>query len=85
MTVNERSKTSAATSPHVEAWRDRMSTDEGKRIYRARAGLVELFNGIAKGAFGQAQMPLRGLPKAQLWGLWISLSFNITQNIAALV
>lgn len=84
MTVNERSRASVATSPHVKAWRDRMSTDEAKRIYRARAGLVELFNGIAKGVFGQTQMPLRGLPKVHLWGLWVSLSFNITQNLAAL-
>ena len=67
-------------SPEVAAWRQRMVTDEAKRLYRARAGLVELLNAHVKTRFGIEQVLVRGLPKIRCVVLLAGLAFNLLQN-----
>jgi hypothetical protein len=72
-------------SPAVEAWRERMQTDEAKRLYKARAGLAELSNAQAKDRFGLDHVLVRGLEKVGCVGLLVALAFNLTQHAAQLL
>ena len=54
---------STPVSPEVEAWRERMKTDEAKRAYRARAALCELSNAHLKCHHGTDSVRVRGLER----------------------
>jgi IS5 family transposase len=62
-----------------------MQTDEGKRLYKARAGLAELPNAHAKDHFGLDRVLVRGLEKVGCVGLLAALAFNLTQHAARLL
>ncbi len=72
-------------SQAVLDWRARMETDEAKRLYRARASLVELANAHVKEQLGLEQLLVRGLAKVTCVALLTSLAFNIVQNAARLL
>jgi transposase len=67
-------------SPEVAAWRERMATEEARRLYRARAGLVELLNAHFKTRFGIDRVLVRGLPKVRCVVLLAGLTFNLLQH-----
>ena len=73
------------TSPAVLAWRERMETEEAKRVYRARAGLVELTNAHVKHHFGVDHVLVRGVAKVTCVALLAGLTFNILQNASHLL
>jgi transposase len=73
------------TSPEVAAWRERMATEEAKRLYRARAGLVELLNAHLKTRFGIDRVLVRGLPKVRCVVLLAGLGFNLLQHATRLL
>jgi len=72
-------------NPEVAAWRQRMVTEEAKRLYRARAGLVELTNAHVKSRFGIEQVLVRGLAKVRCVALLAGLAFNLLQNAERLL
>jgi transposase len=80
MAVPRRTGPLEEASPEVVAWRARMTTDDAKRLYRARAGLVELLNAHFKARFGIDRLLVRGLPKVRCVVLLAGLTFNLLQN-----
>lgn len=85
--VPERSKRPGRQSndhPAVEAWRQRMASDDAKRTYRARAGLCELTNAHARQA-GMQQLLVRGTKKVTCVALLTAISYNILQHASTLM
>jgi transposase len=72
-----------SVSPEVDAWRDRMQTDESKRAYRARAGLCELSNAHLKEHHGTASVLVRGLAKVTCVALLGAVAANILAHAGA--
>jgi transposase len=66
--------------PEVIAWRERMETDEAKRLYRARPGLAELSNAHQKTHHGIAQVLVRGIEKVTCVVLLNVIASNLLQN-----
>lgn len=70
-------------SAAVDAWRQRMNTDEAKRAYRARAGLCELSNAHLKAHHGTASVLVRGLAKVTCVALLGAVAANIVAHAAS--
>jgi hypothetical protein len=86
--VPSRSKTPGRKGDHdeaVEAWRTRMTTDEAKQSYRARASLCELPNAHLKCQQGLGQVLVRGLEKVTCVALLAALAANLVQHAVALL
>jgi hypothetical protein len=86
--VPSRSQNPSANADHdpaVAAWRARMSTDEAKQVYRARASLCELPNAHLKLHQGLGQVVVRGLGKVTCVALLAALSANLMQHVASLL
>jgi transposase len=63
--------------PRLVAMREKLATEEGKRIYGRRASSVEPAFGIIKSAMGLRQFLLRGLAKVRIeWDL-ACLAYNM--------
>lgn len=71
--------------PEVIAWRERMETDEAKKLYRARAGLVELVNAQQKTHHGITQLLVCGTAKATCVILLNAIAFNLLQHAPRLL
>jgi transposase len=65
----------------LAAWRARMSTDEGKQIYKDRAATAEWVNADGRAHRTLDQIPVRGLGKIQTWALWIALAHNMIRTM----
>jgi hypothetical protein len=72
-------------SAEVEAWRERMRTQEAKKQYKARAGLVENVNAQVKGRYGLTQVTVRGLDKVKSVALLVALAHNLAAHGQPLV
>jgi transposase len=57
----------------------KMETDEAKQIYRTRSQVAEFPNCWIKTKIGLRQFRLRGMAKAQIESVWVSLTYNIQQ------
>jgi transposase len=66
--------------PGVIAWRERMESEEAKKLYRARAGLAELTNAHQKDHHDLSQVLVRGLEKVTSVVLLSALASNILLN-----
>ena len=71
--------------PGVIAWRERMETEEAKKLYRARASLVELTNAHQKDHHDLGQVLVRGLKKVTSVVLLHVLASNILLNARQLL
>ncbi|MGH8136399.1 MAG: transposase [Steroidobacteraceae bacterium] len=71
--------------PEVVAWRERMETDEAKKLYRARAGLAELANAHQKTHHGITQVLVRGAAKVTCVILLNTIGSNILQHAPRLL
>lgn len=71
--------------PEVIAWRERMETDEAKRLYRARSGLVELANAHQKTHHGITQVLVRGAAKVTCVILLNAIVCNVLQHAPRLL
>ena len=71
--------------PEIIAWRERMETDEAKKLYRARAGLAELANAHQKTHHGIAQVLVRGATKVTCVILLNAIGSNILQHAPRLL
>jgi transposase len=76
-----RSITRAVEAPQVQAFAQKMQTEEAKQIYRQRGAVAEFPNAWIKEKLGMRQFRLRGLAKVLLEVLWAALTYNIQQWI----
>lgn len=72
-------------SPAVLAWKHRMSSEEGKKIYKLRGATSETVNGDLRTYRGLTQMTVRGLHKARCVVLWCALAYNLMHFAKALL
>jgi hypothetical protein len=72
-------------SAAVLEWKQRMSSEAGKEIYKQRAATSETVNTDLRSYRGLGQITLRGLAKAQCVALWCALAYNILHFAAALL
>lgn len=70
--------------PAIVEWKARMETEEGKRLYRARAGLCEWTNAQLAGRFGLRQFLVRGIEKTSCVALLYAITSNLTQHLTTL-
>jgi len=61
----------------VLAWKQRMSSEEGKQIYKERASTSETVNADLRSYRGLSQFTVRGLQKARCVALWCALAYNL--------
>jgi hypothetical protein len=69
-------------SSAVTAWRQRMGSEESKKIYRERAATAETVNADLKGWRTLDLLPVRGLNKVLSIALWNALTYNVLRWIA---
>lgn len=63
--------------PGVAAWRKRMTSEEGKTIYKLRASTSETVNADLKSFRGLQGFTVRGLAKVRCVALWSALAYNV--------
>lgn len=61
----------------VTAYHEKMSTDEGKKVYRRRAPIAEFPHAWIKTKFNFVRMRCRGVVKATAEALWVCLTYNL--------
>lgn len=61
---------------HVAKWRRRMGTDSAKKIYKERAQTSERTNADLRQHRGLRQIPVRGIEKTMMIGLWMAVTYN---------
>lgn len=61
----------------VVGYHQKMSTDEGKKIYRTRAPIAEFPHAWIKTKFNFVRLRCRGLVKATAEALWVCLAYNL--------
>ena len=64
-------------SEAVRDWKQRMSSAEGKQIYRQRASSSETVNADLRTFRGLGRILVRGLAKARCLALWSALAYNV--------
>lgn len=69
-------------SPAVAAWRVRMKSEDGKRVYKQRAALAERTNADLRGHRKLDRLNVRGLVKVKAVVLLGALSFNLMRLVA---
>ena len=79
-------KTAAASDVQaIKKWHELMQSAEGKRRYKARAGLVELVNAHFKDRFSLASVLVRGVRNVTCVLLLGALAFNLMQHAPRLL
>jgi transposase len=68
--------------PLREAAAQRMSTPEGREIYKARAPGIEGVFGVIKSILGIRRFSLRGLAKVRIEWSWICTAYNLKKLLA---
>jgi len=68
-------------SAAVAAWRQRMATDEGQKVYKQRAATAETVNADAKAHRGFDAFLLRGRDKALGGAMLFALTYNILRLV----
>jgi transposase len=67
----------AKDSEAVRQWKQRMSSQEGKEIYKERASTSETVNADLRSYRGLGQLTVRGLNKMRCVALWCALAYNV--------
>jgi len=86
--VPKRSQEAGANAdidPAIVAWRERMATDEAKKLYRARASLCELMNAHLRTHHGVDAFLVRGLAKVTCVALLGAIASNLLQHAPTLL
>lgn len=68
-------------SPAVQAWRARMMTDEGQRLFKDRGSTAEWVNADGRTHRVLDRIPVRGLEKVHAWALWIALAHHLMRTM----
>lgn len=72
-------------SAAIRAWKQRMASEEGQKIYRQRAATSETINADLRTYRGLTQLTVRGLHKARCVALWCALAYNVMHFASALL
>ncbi len=72
-------------SEAIRAWKQRMGSEEGKKIYKQRAATTETVNAELRTYRGLAPLTVRGLNKIKCVALWCALAYNLTHFSKALL
>ncbi len=72
-------------SEAIAAWRRRMSTVQGQRIYRTRCSTSETVNADLKTHRGLRTLHVRGLGKVRCIALWSALAYNLIHFAPVLI
>jgi transposase len=72
-------------SSGVAAWRRRMMTPEGLKVYHQRAATAETVNAETRTYRGLGAFPVRGLRKVRCIALWAALAYNLVHFGAQLM
>jgi len=72
-------------SEAILAWKQRMSSEDGKQIYKQRGSTSETVNADLRSYRGLVQLTVRGLPKTRCVALWCALAYNVMHFAAALL
>ena len=72
-------------SEAIRAWKQRMESEEGKKIYKQRAATSETVNAELRTHRGLAPLTVRGLNKIKCVALWCALAYNLTHFSKALL
>jgi transposase len=64
-------------SAEIAAWRTRMASEEGKRVYKERAATSETIHGDLRTYRGLGRLLVRGLRKVRCVVLWSALAYNL--------
>lgn len=67
--------------PVIIAFKEKMQTEEAKKIYKQRGGVAEFTNAWLKDKIGLRKFSVRGLIKVGMETLWACLTYNIQQWI----
>jgi len=70
-------------APSVQAFAEKMQTEEAQKIYRQRGPIAEFPNAWIKAKLGLRQFRLRTMVKVRMEVLWACLTYNIQQWIRA--
>lgn len=68
---------------HVAAWRKRMGTAAAKETYKLRAATSECANADLRSNRGLQHLPVRGIEKTLMVGLWMAITYNALLWIGA--
>lgn len=74
---NKRHQCKATVSPLIAVWRERMATEEAKKIYKERAAVAECVNALMRSRYGLRHFTVRGLPKVSCVTLLMALTHNL--------
>jgi transposase len=69
----------------IKAWKQRMGSEQGQKIYRQRAATSETVNGELRTYRGLTPLTVRGFQKITCVALWCGLAYNITHFSKALL
>ena len=72
-------------SEAIRAWKQRMESEEGKKIYKQRAATSETVNAELRTYRGLAPLTVRGFNKIKCVALWCALAYNLTHFSKALL
>jgi transposase len=72
-------------SPGVAAWRERMGTPAGQKIYTLRASTSETVHADLRCWRALDRLLVRGLSKVRCVGLWAAMAYNLVQFGEALM
>ena len=64
-------------SEALQAWKQRMKSEEGKQVYKQRAATSETVNAELRSWRGLGRIMVRGLAKARCIALWCALAYNV--------
>jgi transposase len=78
-------KPKPSDSEEIRAWKQRMESEEGKKIYQQRAATSETVNAELRTYRGLAPFTVRGLNKIKCVTLWCALAYNLTHFSKALL
>ncbi len=80
--ANESGRRRREEGEGVRAWRARMESEDGKRIYKERASTVETVNADLRTWRGLQRIPVRGLDKALCIALWSVLAYDVLRALS---
>lgn len=72
-------------SQAIRAWKQRMASEEGKKIYQQRAATSETVNADLRTHRGLTPLTVRGLNKIKCVTLWCALAYNLMHFSKALL
>jgi transposase len=72
-------------SEAIRAWKQRMDSEQGQKIYQQRASTSETVNAELRAYRGLTPLTIRGLDKIKCVALWCALAYNLTHFSKALL